>query len=76
MKGIYEIWGEGRSFEELEEAVSSYPDERKTLYLSSGTTFRITVECFGKALSFPEQNERIQKLAFVPFQVAHFFQSW
>ncbi|XP_047951946.1 tRNA (guanine(10)-N2)-methyltransferase homolog [Salvia hispanica] len=68
VKGIYEIWGEGRSFEELEEAVSSYPDERKTLYLSSGTTFRITVECFGKALSFPEQNERIQKLAFVPFQ--------
>lgn len=69
MKGIYEVWGEGRSFETLEEAVRSYPDELKTPYLSPGTTFRISVESFGKAISFHEQSERIQKLAFVPFQV-------
>ncbi|KAL1534303.1 tRNA (guanine(10)-N(2))-methyltransferase [Salvia divinorum] len=68
VKGMYEIWGEGRSFEELEDAIRSYPDERKMIYLSHGSTFKISVESFGKAISSHEQNERIQKLAFVPFQ--------
>lgn len=68
VKGIYEVWGEGRSFEELEEAIRSYPDERTTPYLSPDSTFRISVESFGKAISFHEQNERIQKMAFIPFK--------
>ncbi|KAH6787635.1 tRNA modification 11 protein [Perilla frutescens var. hirtella] len=68
VKGIYELWGEGRSFEELEEAIRSYPDERRTPYLSPGSTFRINVDSFGKAISFPEQNECINKLAFIPFE--------
>lgn len=69
MKGIYELWGEGRSFEELEEAIKSYPDDRKLPYLNPGSTFRIHVDSFGKVLSFHEQNDRIQKLAFIPFKV-------
>lgn len=68
VKGIYEIWGEGRSFEELEEAIKSYPDDRKLPYLSPESTFRITVDTFGKAISFHEQNDRIQKMAFIPFK--------
>lgn len=69
MKGIYELWGDGQSFEELEEAVKSYPDERKLPYLSRDSTFKINVESFGKVISFEEQNNRLQKLAFVPFKV-------
>lgn len=69
VKGIYELWGEGQSFEELEEAIRSYPDERRTPYLSPDSTFRISIESFGKAISFHEQNERIQKMAFIPFKV-------
>lgn len=69
MKGIYEIWGEGRTFEELEVAIQSYPDERKLPYLAPGSTFKITTENFGKAISSHEQHERIQKLAFIPFKV-------
>lgn len=68
VKGIYELWGEGRSFEELGEAIRSYPDERRAPYLCPGSTFRISVESFGKAISFHEQNERMQKLAFIPFK--------
>lgn len=68
VKGIYELWGEGRSFEELEQAIRSYPEERRKPYLSPGSTFRISVESFGKAISFHEQNERIQKLAFIQFE--------
>lgn len=69
VKGIYEIWGEGRDFEELECAVKNYPDDRKLPYLCPDSTFRICVESFGKVLSSHEQNDRIQKMAFIPFKV-------
>ncbi|KAL6580778.1 hypothetical protein OROMI_006701 [Orobanche minor] len=29
VKGIYELWGEGRNFEELEEAIKNYSDDQK-----------------------------------------------
>ncbi|KAL3843728.1 hypothetical protein ACJIZ3_001131 [Penstemon smallii] len=68
VKGIYEIWGEGRNFEELEEAIKSYPDDRKLPYLTPGSTFKINVDSFGKALSSHEQKDRLQKLSFIPFE--------
>lgn len=69
MKGIYELWGEGSSYEELEESIRGYPEERKCPYLNSGSTFKITVDCFGKIISFQEQTERIKGLAYIPFKV-------
>lgn len=71
VKGIYELWGEGDSYKELEDAINSYPDERKLPYLTSESTFRITVDNFGKVISFQEQNERIQSLAYIPFKVRY-----
>ncbi|KAF9612363.1 hypothetical protein IFM89_039081 [Coptis chinensis] len=68
VKGIYELWGEGSSYEELEEAIKAYPEERKLPYLASGTTFRIIVDSFGKAISFQEQNERIYGFKYIPFK--------
>ncbi|XP_048135379.1 tRNA (guanine(10)-N2)-methyltransferase homolog isoform X2 [Rhodamnia argentea] len=68
VKGIYELWGEGNNYEELEDAIKDYPDERKLPYLSPESTFRITVDSFGKVISFQEQNERIQSLAYIPFK--------
>lgn len=72
VKGIYELWGEGGSFEELEEAIKGYPDEKKVPYLTPESTFRITVDSFGKVISFQEQNERIQRLSYIPFNVRLF----
>ncbi|KAK8316847.1 hypothetical protein V6Z12_A13G070600 [Gossypium hirsutum] len=68
VKGIYELWGEGGSYEELEEAVKSYPDERKLPYLGSESTFKITVDSFGKVMSLLEQNERIRGLSYISFK--------
>lgn len=68
VKGLYEVWGEGGSYEELEESIRSYPDERKLPYLNSGSTFKITVDTFGKVISFQEQNHRIKGLAYIPFK--------
>lgn len=69
MKGIYEVWGEGSNYEELEEAIRNYPDELKLPYLTSESTFKITVDIFGKNISFQEQSNRIQGLSYIPFKV-------
>lgn len=69
MKGLYEIWGEGGSYKELEEAIKSYPDDRKLPYLTSESTFKVSVDSFGKAISFTEQTARIHGLAYIPFKV-------
>lgn len=68
VKGVYEIWGEGSSYEELKEAVNSYPDDRKLPYLTPDSTFRIIVDSFGKAISFKDQTSRIQGMSYIPFK--------
>ncbi|CAH9074685.1 unnamed protein product [Cuscuta epithymum] len=68
VKGMYELWGEGSNYEELEDAIKSYPDERKLPYLTCNTTFKISVDSFGKAISFQEQNDRIRALSYIPFK--------
>jgi len=73
VKGMYELWGEGSSYEELKESVLSYPDERKLPYLDSDSTFKITVDCFGKVISLGEQKELIQGLSYIPFKVRGVF---
>lgn len=73
MKGMYELWGEGSSYEELKESVLSYPDERKLPYLDSDSTFKITVDSFGKVISLEEQKELIQGLSYIPFKVRRVF---
>lgn len=72
VKGIYELWGEGSTCDELEEAINEFPDDRKLPFLSSESTFKIVVDSFGRVLSLVEQNERIHSLAYIPFKV-HFF---
>lgn len=69
MKGMYELWGEGSSYEELEESIKNCPDDLKLPYLSSDTTFKITVDSFGKIMSFQDQNDRIRQLSYIPFKV-------
>ncbi|CAL1385494.1 unnamed protein product [Linum trigynum] len=68
VKGMYELWGEGSTLEELEQAIKSYPDERKSPFLSSESSFKIIVDSFGKVMSFAEQNDRIEQLAYIPFK--------
>ncbi|KAL9458655.1 hypothetical protein AB3S75_007509 [Citrus x aurantiifolia] len=68
VKGMYEVWGEGSSYEELEEAIRSYPEDQMLPYLSFDTTFKITVDSFGKVFSFQEQNDRIKGLSYIPFK--------
>ncbi|XP_076923000.1 uncharacterized protein LOC143584979 [Bidens hawaiensis] len=68
VKGLYEIWGQGSSYEELKEAINSYPDDRKLPYLTPDTTFRIIIDSFGKAMTFNDQTARIKGMSYIPFQ--------
>ncbi|TVU29699.1 hypothetical protein EJB05_21278 [Eragrostis curvula] len=67
VKGLYELWGQGTTYEELEKSVREYPDERKLPYLTPESTFKIFVETFGKAISSQEQNEIMNSLTYIPF---------
>lgn len=73
VKGMYELWGEGSSYEELEDSIRSYPEDRKLPFLDSGSTFKINVDTFGKVLSLEGQNQRIQGLSYIPFKVSFLF---
>eukprot|EP01018_Ginkgo_biloba_P019233 Gb_06194 [translate_table: standard] len=68
VKRMFELWGQGNSYEELKRAVQNFPEEQKLPYLGVESTFRIVVDSFGKVLSFEEQNERIKSFAYIPFK--------
>ncbi|KAL8166446.1 hypothetical protein V2J09_007945 [Rumex salicifolius] len=68
VKGIYELWGEGITYQELEDAVNAYDNERKLPYLVPESTFRVNIDSFGKVFSTEEQKERINRLSFIPFK--------
>ncbi|VAH58316.1 unnamed protein product [Triticum turgidum subsp. durum] len=68
VKGIYELWGQGATYDELEKAIRAYPDERKLPYLTPESSFKIIVDSFGKAVSFEEQNAIIKRFTYIPFE--------
>jgi tRNA (guanine10-N2)-methyltransferase len=69
VKGIYELWGHGATYDELEKAIKEYPEERKLPYLTPESSFKIIVDSFGKVISFEEQNEIIKGFTYIPFEV-------
>lgn len=73
MKGIYELWGHGTTYEELEKSVKEYPDERKLPFLTPDSTFKIIVDSFGKVISSQEQNDIMKSLTYIPFKVGDTF---
>lgn len=69
LKGFFEVWGEGRTYDELKASIESLSDEKKAPFLTEDSTFKIVVDAFGKVLSLDEQNERIHALSYIPFMV-------
>eukprot|EP00271_Cylindrocystis_brebissonii_P008870 TRINITY_DN23399_c0_g1_i1.p1 TRINITY_DN23399_c0_g1~~TRINITY_DN23399_c0_g1_i1.p1 ORF type:complete len:512 (+),score=78.13 TRINITY_DN23399_c0_g1_i1:226-1761(+) len=68
LKGIYEVWGDGATIDEVEAAVKAFPEEQKAPYLAADTSFKIVVDRFGHVLSMTEQRAKIEQLAFIPFE--------
>mmetsp|Transcript_24229 Transcript_24229/g.67365 ORF Transcript_24229/g.67365 Transcript_24229/m.67365 type:complete len:471 (+) Transcript_24229:348-1760(+) len=51
VKGFYEVWGEGATWEELSTAVKSFDTSRMVPFLAEGTTFKIEVDTWGHTFS-------------------------
>lgn len=45
-QGFLELWGEGETWEELEAAVSSFPEKRKQQWLTAGRSMKVLLDAF------------------------------
>ncbi|CAK4124506.1 unnamed protein product [Aphanomyces euteiches] len=60
VKGVYEMWGQGKTYEELVRAVDEY--EGKQVFLTDPSmSWKIQVDAFGLKLSMDEQKARREK---------------
>ncbi|XP_078256297.1 tRNA (guanine(10)-N(2))-methyltransferase TRMT11 isoform X1 [Rhinoraja longicauda] len=67
-KSIFELWGQGRTHEDLHNSLINYPTDKMIPYLQHGSTYQIKVYAFNKTLSHNERIQRIDDLGFLPFQ--------
>lgn len=67
---MIEVWGEGSTFEELQEAITAFPDELKEPWMQPEQSFRITVEGYGFHCKGNEEvHSIIERLHFLPMKV-------
>uniref|UniRef100_A0ABK0LK83 tRNA (guanine(10)-N(2))-methyltransferase n=1 Tax=Rattus norvegicus TaxID=10116 RepID=A0ABK0LK83_RAT len=67
-KSLFELWGHGKSPEELYSSLKSYPVEKMVPFLHSDSTYKIKIHTFNKTLTQEEKVERIDALEFLPFE--------
>ena len=59
LRAVLEVWGCGSTYEECVAAAVAYPAAKKEPYLDS--TFKVSVDAFGKHIGQKEQLERINR---------------
>ncbi|KAB1275333.1 tRNA -methyltransferase-like protein [Camelus dromedarius] len=62
-KSIFELWGHGKSPEELYSSLKNYPVEKMV-----HSTYKIKIHTFNKTLTQEEKVKRIDALEFLPFE--------
>ncbi|KAM5283039.1 LOW QUALITY PROTEIN: tRNA (guanine(10)-N(2))-methyltransferase TRMT11 [Hipposideros larvatus] len=67
-KSIFELWGHGKSPEELYGSLKNYPVEKMVPFLHSDSTYKIKIHTFNKTLTQEEKVKRIDALEFLPFE--------
>ncbi|GAX79848.1 hypothetical protein CEUSTIGMA_g7288.t1 [Chlamydomonas eustigma] len=67
-KGFMEVWGEGSTWEELQESIEACPAAIKDPWLKEDIKFKIVIETYGWKLGDENHKDCIQKLQFIPFQ--------
>ncbi|TKC41318.1 hypothetical protein EI555_000912, partial [Monodon monoceros] len=65
---IFELWGHGKSPEELYNSLKNYPVEKMVPFLHSDSTYKIKIHTFNKTLTQEEKIKRIEALEFLPFE--------
>eukprot|EP00731_Ephydatia_muelleri_P010653 Em0005g1239a len=64
---MYELFGQGRNYQELEKSIGLYPQELMEPYTRTDYTFRLLATAFAKKCSVPRQKEIFNWLSFLPF---------
>ncbi|TRY97532.1 hypothetical protein DNTS_000334 [Danionella cerebrum] len=67
-KSAFELWGHGSTADELKNSLLEYPSEYMAPYLQKNSTYKINVYTFNKTLDFTHRIEKIEALAFLPFE--------
>ncbi|XP_013848038.1 tRNA (guanine(10)-N2)-methyltransferase homolog isoform X5 [Sus scrofa] len=67
-KSVFELWGHGKSPEELYSSLKNYPVEKMVPFLHSDSTYKIKILTFNKTLTQEEKVKRIDALEFLPFE--------
>ncbi|KAL4657507.1 hypothetical protein GN956_G4280 [Arapaima gigas] len=67
-KSAFELWGHGRTHDELQTSLLKYPVEKMAPFTQQETTYKINVYTFNKTLVFQERIKKIDALEFLPFQ--------
>jgi tRNA (guanine10-N2)-methyltransferase len=65
-----EVWGEGSTWEELQESIEACPSAIKDPWLKEDIKFKIVIETYGWKLGDDNHKDCIQKLQFIPFQAS------
>ncbi|OQS00641.1 tRNA guanosine-2'-O-methyltransferase [Thraustotheca clavata] len=67
VKGVYEIWGHGKNYDEVVASVANFED-RQAIVANEQLSWKINVEAFGLKLSMEQQTERRERFrAILPF---------
>ncbi|KAK9960839.1 hypothetical protein ABG768_008673 [Culter alburnus] len=67
-KSAFELWGHGRTTDELRRSLLEYPAENMAPYLQQNSTYKINVYTFNKTLEFKDRIKKIDALDFLPFE--------
>ncbi|KAH0622284.1 hypothetical protein JD844_024452 [Phrynosoma platyrhinos] len=67
-KSVFELWGHGKSTEELYSSLKNYPVDNMAPYLQPNFTYKIKVHAFNKTLTQEEKIQKIDSLEFLPFE--------
>ncbi|XP_039603751.1 tRNA (guanine(10)-N2)-methyltransferase homolog isoform X2 [Polypterus senegalus] len=67
-KSIFELWGYGKTHEELYTSLKKYPVQDMGHFLKVDSTYKINVYTFNKTLTHQERITKIDALEFMPFQ--------
>uniref|UniRef100_UPI00358F6BA9 tRNA (guanine(10)-N2)-methyltransferase homolog isoform X1 n=2 Tax=Myxine glutinosa TaxID=7769 RepID=UPI00358F6BA9 len=66
-KSAYEIWGTGRTLDELVTSLRTYPKHRMSPFCKADSTFKISVHSFNKTLPQADRLNKIEALSFLPW---------
>ncbi|ELR14076.1 Hypothetical protein ACA1_366990 [Acanthamoeba castellanii str. Neff] len=66
IKGFFEKWGEGKTYEELLASLDKYPREKMEIYGAADKSFKFVVDGFGRKYDNAERIEIMKRFASLP----------